>query len=361
MAVSTVGSGQDYATLTLWEDAKDGLSQDDTGQLVDTGERTEADFTFDGKTSSFDWILVATGSGKHDGTHDSGAWISNSGTGHIITISDDNVDIEDVEIRLETAIVANSNECIRVGSNNTAALTNIRRCILRMDAKGQNDCDGIYISDNGNIVVENCAIYTFSRAGIHLQQFSGSDDITVKVRNCTVDDCGEAGEDRSASFAWENSSGTQSFETKNCLSLRAESTTADWFDNDGDNTFTGDYNGTGQTSSSEMPGGNSVANLTSANEVTTLGSDYHVQDTDAGSFDTGLGPGSDADIPTDDIVGNVRSGSTCDISCFEFQDLGGDLSVNVNSAGVTTDPITKELDDLGVVAADCTLPEDKVI
>jgi hypothetical protein len=57
------------------------------------------------------------------------------------------------------------------------------------------------------------------------------------------------------------------------------------------------------------------------NQVTSdpaFGADGKIQSIASGAYDVGIGPGSDADIPTDDIDGDSRSGATCDIGADEF-------------------------------------------
>ena len=54
--------------------------------------------------------------------------------------------------------------------------------------------------------------------------------------------------------------------------------------------------------------------------------DYTPLDADLPS--AGVGPGTDGDVPTTDIIGNSRSGATCTIGAFEFQAVGG-LSIPV--------------------------------
>ena len=48
-----------------------------------------------------------------------------------------------------------------------------------------------------------------------------------------------------------------------------------------------------------------------------LDSNGKIQNTSSAAYDTGIGPGSDSDIPTDDIDGQTRSGTTCDIGADE--------------------------------------------
>jgi hypothetical protein len=45
---------------------------------------------------------------------------------------------------------------------------------------------------------------------------------------------------------------------------------------------------------------------------------FHLASTDTEAVDVGVGPSSDAAVPTTDIDGTVRSGSTCDVGCDEY-------------------------------------------
>lgn len=334
MATSTIGSGQDYATLTLWEDAKDGLAQDDTGQLTDSGNRAEADFTIDGKTSTYRWTIQGTGSAKHDGTQGSGAYITNNQSGHVITILDDNVDIEDVEIRLLNDEAASSDECIRISVDNSSSDINIRRCIVIMDIKNTNDCDGIYAYQSCTVTIENCILYNFARAAIHPQGYANNNAyITFNVFNCIIDNCSEDNEREGGAInvrcAYSGTSIT--INLKNTVGVDCvpssggndgEFCNAYEFFVGGTITWNGDYNACESDNSgtdARMPGANSITLITPANQFTDYNNnDYHVKDTNADIYDAGIGPGSDSDIPTDDIIGTSRSGSTCDIGAFEY-------------------------------------------
>lgn len=62
--------------------------------------------------------------------------------------------------------------------------------------------------------------------------------------------------------------------------------------------------------------------------------DYHIP-SGSGLIDQGIGPSSDANVPTTDIDGNTRSGTTCDIGIHEYTaaPTGGRIMSSLVSAG----------------------------
>jgi len=338
MAVSTIGSGQTYETIKLWEDAKDGLAQNDTGQVTDAAEYDEDVLTFDGKDSSlYSWILEGVGSGKHNGTFGSGATITNpTGAGHVIYIAGEEVEIRDLEIISHMANSANSDEAIRFDPNNSATTLTVKRCLLWFDDSSgtdSTDYDGIYIYQSGNIIVENSVLYNFHRAGIHLQNYTGTYTITIKCRNVTIDNCGEEDSIYAGCYSWKYTGGTQSYETKNCVGTRTSASGhSPWYS---DSTFVGTNNASDETGT-HMPDTNEVLSITPANEFDTLGSNYDLIDGAGDLYNSGIGPGSDADIPTTDIVGRTRSGTTCSIGAFEYSAGGTTTSTSTTTTSTTT-------------------------
>jgi len=99
----------------------------------------------------------------------------------------------------------------------------------------------------------------------------------------------------------------------------------------------GDYLGTGTGSNychsedGTAPGANSVASttLTFVNEAAN---DFHLDSTDTAVHTAGIGPSSDADVPTIDYDGDIRSGTTCSIGYDEYV-----------TAGVTIVPMRRRL------------------
>lgn len=68
--------------------------------------------------------------------------------------------------------------------------------------------------------------------------------------------------------------------------------------------------------------------------VDAANGDFHLQNSDAGALGYGIGPGSDARVPTADIDGDPRSGSTCDIGADEYVASGG-YTLTADSGGFT--------------------------
>jgi len=336
VVVSTIGTDQDEPDIATWEDNVDGLARDDTGQLVEAKEYDEGGLSFDGKDSTlYSWILEGTGAGKHDGTWGSGATITNAASsGHVIYIAGEEIEIRDLEIVSHMSNSANSDEAIRFDPNNSATTLKVTRCLLQFDdssGSDQSDYDGIYIYQSGNIIVKDTVIYNFHRVGLHLQNYSGGFDITILAVNCTIDNCGEEGGTYGACYNWAYSGGTQTYITKNCVGTRVQSENSPW--QTSSPTF-GGTNCAAEGDGDEMPNANEVINITPADEFTALGSDYSVKDINADIYDTGIGPSSDSDVNATDIIGNTRSGTTCDIGAFEFQPTDGVLVAPVFSSSL---------------------------
>jgi len=95
-------------------------------------------------------------------------------------------------------------------------------------------------------------------------------------------------------------------------------------------TITCDYN---LTTSASNPGGDGSNNQLSKTLtfVDAVNYNFHLKSTDVSARDNGIGPTSDSNVPTIDIDGGPRSGSTCDIGADEYQSPSISSSSNSSS------------------------------
>lgn len=98
-------SGQDYDTLTLWEDAVDGdlvtAQQIQTSECYDDDGDLSDNLTIAGSTTNATYYMNVTSpvGERHDGTEGSGFALTDGGSGWIITVDDDNIIIDWLEIK----------------------------------------------------------------------------------------------------------------------------------------------------------------------------------------------------------------------------------------------------------------------
>jgi len=77
-----------------------------------------------------------------------------------------------------------------------------------------------------------------------------------------------------------------------------------------------------------IPGANSVSNST-LTFTDKAGKDFSLDASDTDAIGAGIGPASDSEVPSEDIVGTARSGATTDIGAFMFVGGGGGISAAV--------------------------------
>jgi len=337
---STIGSGGDYATVTLWEASATVSTGFWKGEIEDNAEFNEnvtiAGITGTPTIANRVW-LTAQSAVRHDGTSGSGARMRGSSNGnHVITISEDFTQIENIEIQQDST--GTSDEAIRITSAINDVL--ISRCILWTD-QGISDQDGIYTGDwAADAVVDNCVIYGFRRAGIHVQNFLGSAQQDWDIHFCTINDCGDTSELESGGIHVNNPGGDVNIAVYNTGCFNTRSTYDDFSESGGGTT---NWSGTNNASSDA-----SLTNLgiaTNAQESLTLiattqssgsyfvvtnltagSEDYKLLDGAAGNlaFENGITRvGSEPDTRQDfalDLTGQTRSTSTPgpDIGCDEF-------------------------------------------
>ncbi|MHC4753232.1 MAG: right-handed parallel beta-helix repeat-containing protein, partial [Planctomycetota bacterium] len=279
-------------------------------------------------TASF-FLRLTTASGeKHTGTRGTGVTITPSASGHAFHVQDDYTEILNLEITHSSP--ASSNEGIRVQADNVL----VDSCLIyKFD---QVDGDGIYMGSWGvnNLIVRNCIIIDCFRAGIHFQQWSAVAGFThdADIVNVTIIRCGwgigvvdNHADDVITADLYNN--------------LLVENTEDMGQVSGGDSgtvTFSGDYNIYDLDPDGYVPGGNSInlatgrvsddlGDFTSGNWVffvnlTVDAEDLHLQGTSTENcaIEGGVGPASQALVPTSDIDGDTRSGSVADVGADEY-------------------------------------------
>jgi hypothetical protein len=226
---SSIGTGKDYTTISAWESDKQGnLVTADQVQIGECYNETFAEnVVIDGSTTDatrYMKLTVAAGE-RHSGTAGTGAEIDPSSSGHAVELKDDYTRLEWLEI---TGVSASSNEGVRIGADN---------CLLRnliIHDLTPADSDGIYQGATAyDVTVENCLIYDVKRAGIHIQETSGSNNQTWNIRNCTFRNCGDTGEVRSGAVSVFSSGGTKTLNLYNNIAMDTPSTYDDFADTGG--------------------------------------------------------------------------------------------------------------------------------
>ncbi len=289
-------SGGDYTSLTGWESGEQ--------TSIGSGDRYIAEcYIFAGGLSDSilisGWsfadltsriIITVEASNRHDGTEHSGFYIVNDNNKDTIRWGSSNVDIEWIEID------GNGNnwdaiDWVSSGPSNTATLNN---CILHDTGTGF----ALNCLHTNTLKSNNIIAYNVNR-GCNIGTTISS---TIKLIDWTIYNCDY---------------GILRGIAKNCIVMGA-STSAFLLTGTGS-----DYN---YSNDATAPGANSEINktLSDVDFVSTTGGseDFHLQST-SDAIGIGIGPSSDSDIPTDDIDGDTRSGTTTDMGADLFVAVGG--------------------------------------
>ncbi len=202
--ISSIGSGgRDYATIGAWVTATavDLVAAGDieVGELYNDSVFDEH-VVIDGATTDADnyrILRVADGEG-HNGTYaGAGVTVRPSDSGHVFEVLEDFMQMGAgmlIELRNGTS----SDEAVRIGDASNDALRTLVEDAIIWDSGGASDADGVYggnwtVGGNTNpVVVRNCIIHGFERAGIHMQNFASSRTHWWDIVNCTIVNCGRA-------------------------------------------------------------------------------------------------------------------------------------------------------------------------
>lgn len=172
---STVGSGGDYATLTLWEDAVDGLSAGDyEAELI--SDISDA-VTISGVTTGTNlWIHSASGH-RHKVTATAAQMLYVNQSTNALSVL-----VEDIEFDANGTGADSAWYIRRLTGPFTA-----RRCILHNGTSYGIDIENAALANTPDVTLENCLIYDFSAEGIYCSPASISQTITLT--NCGLYDC----------------------------------------------------------------------------------------------------------------------------------------------------------------------------
>lgn len=371
----TVGtSSRDYSTIALAEadvsniaTSADLVANDEAVvfELYDDSVFTERPFISGGLTTDATRNVTykAASGEKHDGTWSGVRVQPSSGTGHVFTVFDFYTVLEGIAIA-QYASSATSDEGIRLGQSGGSYWSEgveINDCLIWAGPTAVSEGDGIYVGNyytglsSAPVKVQNCVIWGWDRCGVHMQQYTNGTDHEhyIDIINCSFYDCGTAaiGVRQAATVettrvrAYNNLalSCTLDFEitgsTSGTLDTIGDGNVSD---NTGTDSFDAAPDGSGGSSTvdisadatdytettSTSPGAGDwaiVTDLTSTSNYQDLDIRL-VDDADNDVLDLGVGPSSQALVPTTDILGNSRSGTTCDPGAFEAQSAGVTIS-----------------------------------
>ena len=343
------GSGMDYPDIDAWEIDTDHDLKAGGTDSIEIGEMYN-DSTFDeivvlagndGDETHYRWLRPAEGEGG-DGTRSgAGVTIKPTSNGIVIHLLDDfiRLGMQGRPLLIERDGGANSDEGVRVADSTQAGLGIIIDSCFIWATNAPADSDGIYGGPNDvgsatyPVVIQNCPIFGFDRAQIHSQNWSGGTayDHYFRIVNCTL-----VGDDTAGQYGigWRagNAASTCNLVIKNVIignndvdfgetstgngNVITTSSITNW-DEDGTAPF-----GVGSMvlTDSKAPGSASLFSVhESISDDLSLVSNDDITSGDNDVLNTGTGPSTDSDVPTLDMLGITRSGTTCDPGAFQLE------------------------------------------
>lgn len=301
------GSG-DHTTIAAAEAV---AAYGDELRIIDSSTYDE-EVTWSGATgtpsSSND--LKVTALTEHLGVFTAGPVHKTTGTGHVNTVSQNWMHFRGYTVLMDQT--GTSDECFRLD-----AITDIlfERMIIRASSRNS-DQDGIYAErvDLGPISIVNCILKGFGRCGVHAQQFNQAHTHTWKIHFCTVDQCGDTGEEQGGGIRSQvdDASAVNNIEIYNNIAARSLDE-PDYAEDpgSGSHNWTGSHNGCSDTSLTTI--GITTGALQSQDITTELtnpnSNDYSLASGSnfegAGTDRTSNSPDSRCDL-TVDIAKNTR-------------------------------------------------------
>lgn len=314
--IRSVGTAQFYLTwAAFWADQDNAgeynAGDDVFGQQIDEELETESLTCSQGGTLGLASITMESAPGAEgDGTaagEEATLLVDSNVTNCIDNITTTvPLTIQKLTFKKTSAGLASSLGMIAVTSNN-CDLT-MRRCLVYSTDDSSTDRGFFCTAAGADIDVANCAYYGWRSENVHENRtISGGSALWYNNTLWAGTDDG---------FEWSGTA-TGVF-MRNCIS--AEGGGQDFDFGAGGPALDHDYN---ESNDATATGGNSDTSITAANEfVSTAPVNLHLK-AGATALASGIGPGSDANVPTDDIDGNSRAGATCDRGWHEFTTPAG--------------------------------------
>lgn len=306
----SVYSTRTYSSLQAWETARDGAANaNDVEYLVIVGPFAAVDTSgFSGKGwPDIDIVIQCpitlndsqANPARHDGIYGNVAnsYIASGTTNQFILVSDG--DIQSFTLDGIQVLLTYSTDlyhcCIELGSVEAAHTQTIKNTIVQGVITSTVKTRGVLVT-SGNVVpiLENLIVYGFPRAN-----YWGDGDVG-RAYNCLFEACS----------------------TLDCLRTIAAAYNCAVFNNADDFEAVTDVD---YCAADDGGGTNGVDWDAEATDWAANFTDYANGNFTPLNDDlpgAGIGPGSDGNVPTTDIIGNSRSGTDCTIGPFEYQAVG---------------------------------------
>lgn len=326
-----------YSSLNAWESAEQtNLVSDGDSHIVycraSSGTADTTNIVLDGWTTSVTNTITieAADSDKASTSFNTSKYrlSSTAASGRTFEIKDDNVFINNIQF-IHAGTTGSTDRSIEI--NLYRSNVNIDGCFIK------GGYQGVYCNSNNDariINITNCIVINTYQSGY--DQLGGN-SAGVKIYNNTAFNCNTSSTANRGGFRIAD---VNIGALKNNLSMSCNNDFSDWGDNIGDYNISSDTTAYGSNSltsrtatASASPG---VGDWVIFTNITGGSEDFSLQNNaENDAQGAGVGPSSDANVPTTDIDGNSRTGTTCDVGAYEYTSSGTDISCSTGAVSVT--------------------------